>query len=156
MHRRGRDTIFQVGEEGADLVRRHVRCRRTFRLEQTASPKKTEEARVPLSVMVLRGWPEMTGTTAGLMFFYLARLLTALPLRSKRLAISRLPGRRPRRTRALAQLRERKGGPCVSTVSIVCGATGTAEAGASRSVVATGICRDLRAVAPSQHRIHYR
>jgi hypothetical protein len=37
------------------------------------------------------------------------------------LAISRLPGRRPRRhPRALAPLRERKGGPCVSTVSIVC------------------------------------
>ena len=98
----------------------------------------------------------LAGLLIEMMFFYLARLLAALPLRSKRLAIGRLPGRRPRRTRALAQLRERKGGPCVSTVSIVCGATGTAEAGASRSVVATGICRDLRAVAPSQHRIHYR
>jgi hypothetical protein len=58
--------IFQICEVGADLVRRHVRCRRSFQLEQTASPKKTKEARVPLSVMVPRGWPEMTGTTAGL------------------------------------------------------------------------------------------
>ena len=58
--------IFQLGEVGVDLVGRHVRCRRSFRLEQTASPKKTEEVRVPLSVMVPRGWPEMTGTTAGL------------------------------------------------------------------------------------------
>ncbi len=51
-----------------------------------------------------------------------------------------------------------KGGFCVSTVSIVRGATGTAEAGASRStaVVATGICRDLRAVALRRYRMHYR
>ena len=63
-------------------------------------------------------------------------------------------------SRAFAQLPERKGGPCVSTVSIVCDPTGhlLGWAGASRStsVVATGICRNLRAVDPSQYRMHYR
>ena len=57
------------------------------------------------------------------------------------------------------QLPERKGGPCVSTVSIVCNPYwAPAGVGASRStaVVANGICRDLRAVVPSRHRIHYR
>ena len=47
-------------------------------------------------------------------------------------------------SRALAQLPERKGGPCVSTVSIVCEPYwAPAGVGASRStaVVATGICR---------------
>ena len=52
-----------------------------------------------------------------------------------------------------------KVGSCVSTVSIVCNPYwAPAGVGASRStsVVATGICRDLRAVALSQHRMHYR
>ena len=45
------------------------------------------------------------------------------------------------RARALAQLPERKGGPCVSTVSIVCGPTGHLQGWArarSTAVVATG------------------
>jgi hypothetical protein len=47
-------------------------------------------------------------------------------------------------SRALAQLPERKGGSCVSTVSIVCGPTGHLQGWArarSTAVVANGICR---------------
>ena len=57
----------------------------------------------------------------------------------------RVPGDQPiawpkaeEASRALAQLPERKGGICVSTVSIVCGPTGQAR---STAVVANGICR---------------
>ena len=63
----------------------------------------------------------------------------------------RLPGDQPiagpkaeEASRALAQLRERKGGPCVSTVSIVCDPTGHLQRWArarSTAVVANGICR---------------
>ena len=63
----------------------------------------------------------------------------------------RVPGDQPiawpkaeEASRALAQLRERKGGPCVSTVSIVCDPTGHLQGWArarSTAVVANGICR---------------
>ncbi len=63
----------------------------------------------------------------------------------------RVPGDQPiawpkaeEASRALAQLPERKGGPCVSTVSIVCGPTGHLQGWArarSTAVVANGICR---------------
>jgi hypothetical protein len=63
----------------------------------------------------------------------------------------RVPGDQPiawpkaeEASRAFAQLRERKGGPCVSTVSIVCGPTGHLQGWArarSTAVVANGICR---------------
>ena len=77
----------------------------------------------------------------------------------------RVPGDQPiawpkaeEAARALAQLPERKGGPCVSTVSIVCGATGTCKGGREQ----VDSCRrnrdmpDLRAVVLGRLRIHYR
>ena len=56
-------------------------------------------------------------------------------------------------------LRERKGGPCVSTVSIVCNPY-WAPAGVGASQVDKSRRNrdmpDLRAVALSRHRMHYR
>ena len=78
----------------------------------------------------------------------------------------RVPGDQPiawpkaeEASRALAQLRARKVGICVSTVSIVCGPTGHLQ-GVGASQVDS--CRrkrdmpDLRAVVLSRLRIHYR
>jgi hypothetical protein len=58
--------------------------------------------------------------------------------------------------RALAQLPERKGGPCVSTVSIVCGPTGHVQGWARASCRRKRDMPDLRAVVLSRLRIHYR
>jgi hypothetical protein len=100
----------------------------------------------------------LAGLLIEMMFFCLARLLAALPLRSKCLAISREPGRRPGR-HSVRSPNCPKGKVALASAPSASSATllGTCRVGArSTFVVATGICRDLRAVAPSQHRIHYR
>jgi len=77
----------------------------------------------------------------------------------------RVPGDQPiawpkaeEAARAIAQLPERKVGICVSTVSIVCDPTRHLQGWVPGRHLSSqpGICRDLRAVDPSQHRMHYR
>jgi hypothetical protein len=93
---------------------------------------------------------EQNGQAAGLVggrgIFIDACLIKAAVDKKKR-----VPGDQPiawpkaeEASRALAQLPERKGGSCVSTVSIVCGPTGHLQGWArarSAAVVANGICR---------------
>jgi hypothetical protein len=101
----------------------------------------------------------LAGLLIEMMFFYLARLLAALPLRSKCLAISRLRGRRPRRHPVRSP--NCPGKVALASAPSASSATHTGHLQGWARARSTSSRRkrdmpDLRAVVPSRLRIHYR